>query len=96
MGRAVRAKPVRLAGKLKRIRESLDVSQQTLSERLQNYIKSTNPCKLYPSNISGFEIGEREPSLLILLAYARLAGIDMEVLVDDGLDLPKKLLRVKR
>lgn len=41
--------------------------------------------------ISEFESGKGEPSLIILLQYARIAGIQMEVLVDDKLDLPAKL-----
>jgi hypothetical protein len=38
--------------------------------------------------ISAYERGLREPSLEIVLKYARLAGVQMEVLVDDALDLP--------
>ena len=37
--------------------------------------------------ISRFETGQREPSLLMLLEYARLAGISTDVLIDDKLDL---------
>jgi hypothetical protein len=43
------------------------------------------------SQISGYEVGQREPSLLILLRYARVAGVPTEVLIDDELDLPDKL-----
>lgn len=43
------------------------------------------------SQISGFESGKREPSVLALLQYARLAGVRMEDLVDDEEDLPAKL-----
>ncbi|MDQ3749510.1 MAG: hypothetical protein M3367_10965 [Acidobacteriota bacterium] len=43
--------------------------------------------KLYPQNISGFEKSEREPNLLILLAYARLANISTDTLINDNLDL---------
>ena len=43
------------------------------------------------SQISGYETGQREPSLLILLRYARLAGVPTEALIDDELDLPGKL-----
>jgi transcriptional regulator with XRE-family HTH domain len=45
------------------------------------------------SSISGYEIGAREPSLITLLKYARLAGVHMDVLVNDEMDLPKKFLR---
>jgi hypothetical protein len=46
---------------------------------------------LYQSNISGFEMGEREPALPILLRYARAAGVCADVLMDDELDLPERL-----
>jgi len=41
--------------------------------------------------ISGFERGIREPSFTVVLQYARAAGVWMDVLVDDELDLPAKL-----
>jgi transcriptional regulator with XRE-family HTH domain len=41
------------------------------------------------ASISGYERGEREPPLPVLLAYARLARVPMETLVDDKLNLPK-------
>jgi transcriptional regulator with XRE-family HTH domain len=46
--------------------------------------------KLTHTAISGYELGTSEPSLLVLLKYARLAGVPMEVLVDDELNLPKQ------
>jgi hypothetical protein len=46
---------------------------------------------LYQSNISGYEIGEREPPLPVLLQYARVAGVCVDVLIDDKLELPDKL-----
>jgi transcriptional regulator with XRE-family HTH domain len=44
-----------------------------------------------PGHISEFESGKREPSLLALVAYARLAGVAVDMLVDDDLDLPQRL-----
>jgi transcriptional regulator with XRE-family HTH domain len=44
-----------------------------------------------PGLISRFEQGKREPSLLVLLEYARIAGVPMELLVDDKSDLPQTL-----
>jgi transcriptional regulator with XRE-family HTH domain len=35
------------------------------------------------ASISGYERGEREPPLPILLAYAKLAKISTDVLIDD-------------
>jgi len=43
---------------------------------------------LRPASISGYELGEREPSLIVLLRYARVYGCTMEDLVDDKIKLP--------
>jgi hypothetical protein len=43
------------------------------------------------AHVSGYERGEREPSLPALLRYARLAGVCLDAIVDDALDLPAKL-----
>jgi transcriptional regulator with XRE-family HTH domain len=85
MGRKRRAQPERLAYKLREIRRRLDLSQEGMAERLQDV-----PAPPYPGLISRYEQGKAEPSLLILLAYARLSGVNMEVLVDDEMDLPAK------
>jgi transcriptional regulator with XRE-family HTH domain len=84
MGNA-RPKPERLAEKLRQVRLSLGLSQTELLKRLD-----AEDLLAY-SQISEFETGRREPSLLILLRYARLAAVPTEVLIDDDLDLPAKL-----
>jgi transcriptional regulator with XRE-family HTH domain len=84
MGNA-RPKPERLADKLRQVRLSLDLSQTELLRRLD-----AEDLLAY-SQISEFETGRREPSLLVLLRYARLAAVPTEVLIDDELDLPDKL-----
>ncbi len=84
MGRSHRPRPARLGEKLRQIRASLDLTLEQLIERL-DYKDSP----IYPTNISGMERGEREPPLLLLLAYARLARISTDVLIDDNLNLPK-------
>lgn len=86
MGRSRRPKPKRLAEKLRHIRATLDLTLEQMIDRL-GYVESP----LYPTNISGFERGEREPPLLLLLAYSRCAGVCADVLIDDSLDLPAKL-----
>lgn len=43
---------------------------------------------IHYSRISEYELGKTEPPLPILLKYARMASVSMEVLVDDELDLP--------
>jgi transcriptional regulator with XRE-family HTH domain len=35
------------------------------------------------ASISGYERGDREPPLPILLAYSRLANVSTDVLIDD-------------
>lgn len=82
---APRQKPERLAEKLKRIRLSLGLSQDGMLERLgltEEYFRS---------RISAYELGNREPSLTVLLKYARLVGVSTDVLIDDELDLPENL-----
>jgi len=46
---------------------------------------------MHYGRISEFELGKREPSLLTLLAYGRVAGIHLEDLVDDDVALPAEL-----
>jgi transcriptional regulator with XRE-family HTH domain len=84
MGNA-RPKPERLADKLRQVRLALGLSQTEILRRLDA------EALLAYSQISEFETGRREPSLLILLRYARLACVPTEVLIDDELDLPDKL-----
>lgn len=84
MGRSRRPQPDRLALKLLRIREGLGVTQAAMVELL------AQP-KIHPAHISGYERGEREPPLPVLLAYARAANVSTDVLIDDELDLPVKL-----
>ncbi|MGA9767855.1 MAG: helix-turn-helix transcriptional regulator [Blastocatellia bacterium] len=85
MGRKARLKPAKLASKLAHIRTSLGLSQSEMIWKLG----LTD--ELLQSHISGYELGTGEPSLIVLLRYARLAGVSMEVLVDDELDLPERL-----
>lgn len=87
MGRATRERPARLAEKLLRIRQALGLSQ---SEMLTRLGKSDSAYRHY---ISAFESGGREPSLLMLLQYARLANVWVDYLIDDKLDLPEQLPR---
>lgn len=83
MGRASRNKPVKLAGKLLVIRKNLNLSQNELVEKL-----AYDDIPIYKADISKYESGKREPPLLILLRYARLGNVTMEMLVDDTIELP--------
>jgi transcriptional regulator with XRE-family HTH domain len=84
MGKAKRMKPENLAEKLLKIRENLGLSQSEMVEKL-------GFSNMFSRNyISAFELGTREPPLPVLLAYARLADVSTDVLIDDELDLPQK------
>lgn len=85
MGRAMREKPVRLPEKLLQIRLGLELSQTGMLERLG--MSKTS----YRHYISDFENGGREPSLPVLLKYAQVANVWVDVLIDDALDLPEQL-----
>src|SRR5688500_9137198 len=85
MGRYERAKPVRLTEKLFQIRAALGLSQNGMLDRLG--LAETR----FRSSISSYELGASVPPLPVLLQYARLAGVCLDVLVDDTLDLPKAL-----
>jgi transcriptional regulator with XRE-family HTH domain len=85
MGTARRPKPKRLAEKLLHIRLALNLSQNDLIKRL-DFEK-----ELVQGTISTYELGKREPSLPLLLRYAHLAGVCVDVLIDDALDVPAHL-----
>ena len=72
-----------LAGKLRQIRQILGLSQSELVRRMGE--------QMHYNRISEYELGKREPPLRVLLAYARVAGVHMEDLVDDNLELPDEL-----
>lgn len=82
-----RPRPKHLATKLRQIRRSLGYTLEEMAESLKG-VKKSPPTK---SVIYRFETGHREPSLLILLEYSRVAGVSLETLVDDNLKLPKLL-----
>jgi transcriptional regulator with XRE-family HTH domain len=85
MARYARIKPRRLTKKLLQIRRGLKLSQNQMLEKLGLSESS------FRSSISSYELGGSQPSLPVLLRYARLAGVCLDVLVDDEMDLPKKL-----
>ena len=85
MARGARVKPERLSEKLLQIRLALGLSQSELLRRL-----GFEDAMDY-RRISEFERGTTEPHLSVLLQYAHAAGVHMEDIVDDELDLPEKL-----
>jgi transcriptional regulator with XRE-family HTH domain len=80
-----RRRPKRLAEKLLQIRNDFGISQPEMHRRLQAEEQ------IDYTTISKYELGKNEPPLMILLQYARVAGVPADVLIDDELDLPEKL-----
>jgi transcriptional regulator with XRE-family HTH domain len=85
MAKAARRKPYRLAAKLLEIRVKLGLSQNGMIRRLGL------ADELQQDYISKFERGVLVPPLHVLLAYAEVANVWVEVLIKDSLDLPEKL-----
>ena len=80
-----RPKQERLGEKLRQIRIALGLSQADMLARL-----GAGDLLVY-NQLSGFESGAREPSLRVLLEYARAANVYVDALIDDELDLPAQL-----
>jgi transcriptional regulator with XRE-family HTH domain len=85
MGSSSRARPKRLSGKLRQIREALGLSQSEMGRLLgldeefgRNYV-------------SGYERDTREPTLEVLLRYSEISKCWINALVDDRLDLPETI-----
>lgn len=85
MGRATRQRPARLAEKLFQVRSALGLSQNGMIRHLRCTDEITQ------DYISAYERGKREPPLTVLLKYARVAGVYVDVLIDDELNLPKRI-----
>lgn len=83
MGRSYRSRPKKLGAKLRLIRMSLGLTQAEMVTKL-----AVKDEPLYSASISQYETGKREPPLLALLRYARLAGVVVDVLIDDKMKLP--------
>ncbi len=88
MGRRAAEKPLLLSEKLIKIRLRLGFTQ----EKMYESIRETG-VNIHPGYISLFETGQRIPSLLILLAYSRIGGIAMEIIVDDKLELTENYFK---
>ena len=82
MGRSRRNKPQKLSQKLLAIRQRLNMSQTEMARALQ--------LQVHYSAVSNYELGTREPDLIVVLRYSRLAGVPMETIVDDQLSLPER------
>lgn len=85
MGTKPRPRPERLAEKLLQIRNALGLSQTEMLRRL-----GVEDSIAY-HRISEYETGKREPPLLILIEYARVANVYVDALINDAASLPDKL-----
>ena len=85
MGTKPRHRPENLGPKLLHIRNALGLSQSGMLRRL-------GAERLFSAaRISEYESGVREPSLLTLLAYANVARVHLEEIIDDEAILSDKL-----
>jgi DNA-binding XRE family transcriptional regulator len=83
VGTNPRPKPQRRAEKLLAIRREIKASQSEMAALLGHAIT--------PARVSECENGKREANLLVLLAYAKLARVKVELLIDDKLELAEKI-----
>jgi transcriptional regulator with XRE-family HTH domain len=90
MGKNPRRRQRRLPDKLRQIREGLELSQSEILRRMGLDEELTR------NIISNYELGHREPPLHVLLQYAHLAGLCLDALVDDDLEVPKRLPSVPK
>jgi transcriptional regulator with XRE-family HTH domain len=74
-----RQKPKYLPEKLFRVRERLGATQPEMA-RLIGFKGSC-------ARISEYEVGKREPNLMVLLSYAKAGGISTDMLIDDSVEL---------
>jgi transcriptional regulator with XRE-family HTH domain len=90
VGHKAQYRPQRLAAKLLQIRRDLGLSQSRLAKLL------AFPVKTSTARVSEYENGVREPGLTLILRYARIVGIEVELLIDDDLNLPQRVKLKKR
>jgi transcriptional regulator with XRE-family HTH domain len=77
--------PTRLGEKLLAIRRAFGLSQNGILKRLGLDDDLTQ------AEWSAYERGVRVPALTVLLLTSEIAGVWMDVLVDDSVDLPEML-----
>lgn len=70
-----------LPKKLTAVRRRLGLTQTQMANRIA--------LEVSPAHVAEFESGFTEPELNIILAYCELAGVHMEVLANDNLELPE-------
>jgi hypothetical protein len=78
-----------LPKKLLALRKFLTAGHVELAASLTSYIvsQSGRPYNIKPERISEYEKGLFEPNLLVLVAYARLGSVHLELIADDRFTL---------
>jgi DNA-binding XRE family transcriptional regulator len=79
MGRARRVIPAKLGKKLLQVRLGLGYNMPQMAAAL-----SDDLVVVHKQDIFRFEKGEREPSLIVILRYSKLAKASIECLIDDN------------
>ena len=87
--RKPRPRPQLLSYKLRAIRKFLALAEPDMATKLKHGLPSHShrEYQLHPARIWEYENDRREPNLFLLLAYARLAQVHMESLVDDAVGI---------
>src|ERR1044072_9354746 len=87
MGRASRRRymPARLGEKFLQIRTALGLTQERMLARLEL------PGEITQSYISPYEREMKEPPIFVIMKYAKVANVWIDVLVEDALDLPSRI-----
>ncbi len=80
----------RVPEKILQIRLALGLSESEIYEKLYTDLPASVVL------IGLYESGEAEPSLLEVLDYSRLAGVSMEQIIDDSLDLDSAVFPLLR
>lgn len=83
--------PKRIAKKVTQIRLSMGLTQEQMAAALRE--RAAKGVRIHAGYVGLYEMGTRTPLPLVILAYAKVAGISTDVLIDDELDLPKRLLK---
>ena len=90
MGWGRRTIPALMPKKLEKIRLRLGFNLEEMINQLDKTLNSFgySNIKIFRSHILEFEKGNREPQIPVLLAYARIGNVSVDVLIDDNIDLP--------
>lgn len=89
MGTNPQYRPKLLPEKLRRIREILG------ARTYDDMVILLDLPRLRKNSILRFENGERVPGLDVLIRYSELSGLTINELVDDRIELSKRLLGVR-